>query len=216
MVANLLKHAANLPVAPFCQRHLVPGIFLVHRQLDVRRLGHDAEAAALHARLLLSACARQSRLGWQQDAVAQLINLFFRRLARHLHHVRLGHVGAGARQLRHQVAVVRQQQQAFAHVIQPAHGEDPLFHVLQQVHHRRTTLGIAYRGHRALGLVQRNVNVALRSLQQFSVHANFVKARIGLAARLGDDVSVHAHQSCGDQLFGLAARGQPGGGQNFL
>jgi len=49
---NLLKHAADLAVASFGESDLIPGIFLVHGELDSGGLGEDGEGAAFNAGLL--------------------------------------------------------------------------------------------------------------------------------------------------------------------
>ena len=116
----------------------------------------------------------------------------------------------------HQVAVVGEQQQTFAHVIEAADGKDALLDALEQIHHRGTALGIADGGHVSLGLVHRKIDVALGTAQQLAVDANLIQARIGLGAGLGDGMSVDGDQAGGDQLLGLAPRGQSCRGQNLL
>ena len=99
-------------------------------------------------------------------------------------------MGAGAGELRHEVAVVGEQQQTFAHVIETAHGKDALLDALEKIHNGGTALGIADGGHVAFGLVERKIDVALGAAQQFAVDANLVQTRIGLGAGLGNGVAV--------------------------
>jgi hypothetical protein len=43
-----------------------------------------------------------------------------------------------------------------------------------------------------------------------------VLGRIGLSAQFGDDLTVHGHQSAGDQFFGMPPRGDAGLRDQFL
>ncbi len=208
MVADLLEHAADLAVAAFGEGDLVPGVLLIDGKLDGGGLGEDGEGAALGAGLLFAAHAGEARLGRQHDSVAQFVDLFFGGLAADLDHVGFGNVRAGLGQLRHELAIVGEQQEAFAHVIETADGENTLVDALEQIHDGGATFRIADGGHVALGFVESDVDVALGAAQQLAIHANLVNPGIGLGAGLGDDFTVHTDNACGDQFFGFTTRGE--------
>src|SRR5208282_4345746 len=94
-----------------------------------------------------------------------------------------------------QFAIVGHQQQAFAGPVQTAYGIHTPFHFANEVHHGGTLFLIAHRGHISLGLVQHNVGVTLGAVQQFTIDE---------------------HAAGSDQVFGFAARGNSGSGDNFL
>lgn len=56
----------------------------------------------------------------------------------------------------------------------------------------------------------------LGTFQQLAVYTDVIVLGIGFGAQLGDGLSVHGNSAGGDQLFGLTARSNPGGGNNFL
>jgi hypothetical protein len=57
----------------------------------------------------------------------------------------------------------------------------------------------------ALGFVNGEIDVALRTAEKFAIDANLIQTRIGFGARLGNDVSVDGDDTGGDQLLGFAA-----------
>ena len=89
---------------------------------------------------------------------------------------------------------------------------------MNQVHDRRTILGVADRGDITLGLVEKQVDVPplSRSLQKLSVDANVVRLGIGLAPQLGDYSPVYLHVAGGDQLLRLSPGSNAGCGDDFL
>jgi len=152
----------------------------------------------------------------ERDALAQPAQ---RLLVRHADHA--GLVGAGdavarMRQLRRQVAIVGQQQQAFGVVVETSHGVDVLAHSDQHVDHRRPALGIGPRAHHAGGLVQQDVALALRGFHAAPVHADVVHGRVGLGAHFSDGGTVDRDTSLGDEGLGRTPRGQAGLGQDLL
>src|SRR5262249_2183946 len=106
--------------------------------------------------------------------------------------------------------------QALTSVVEPSDRIDATADATNQVHHRRTALGILRGRDIALGLIQKQVDVALLTVKKFAVNANVVAVRIGLAAQLRDSLPVDLHADRGDQLFGLAARGDSGTSDDFL
>ncbi len=160
--------------------------------------------------------AGKARLGRKHDAAAQFVDGFIGGLAADLDHVGLGHVGAGTGELRHQIAVVGEQQQALAHVVEPADRKDPLLDSLEQIHDRGPPLRIADGGHGALRFIHGEIDVALGAAKQLALHSNLIDARVGLGARFGDDVPVDRDQAGGDQLFGFSPGGNSRRSQDLL
>jgi hypothetical protein len=216
VMTNLLEHAADLPVASFGQRHLVPGIVLVPHQIDsggqrVRGLGASRHAGtgASHG-----SCSRSF---WRQvDAAAQLVDLVLGGRAADFYLIGLGDVRGGLGELLHECAVVGQQQQPFAQVVEPSDGEHPCFNALEQVENDWPALRVRNGGDVSLRLVEHDINVAFGSAQQLPVQSNFIAARVGLRSKCADLFSVNADPPGRNQLFSLAPRGHAGRRQNLL
>jgi hypothetical protein len=113
MKADLFEHATDLAVASFDQSDLIPRIFLFAHEIDLGGRSLDRKRTTLDSGLLLAALSGESRLGRQIDTGTQPIDLFVRRMSADLHHVSFRYVRLGVRQLRHEFAVVGQQQQSF-------------------------------------------------------------------------------------------------------
>jgi len=130
VMPDLLKHAADLPVAAFRQRHLVPGVVLVAHQIDFGRQSVLGLRASRHAGTSAShgSCARSLR--WQVNAAAQLVDLFLGGRAAHFYLIGLGNVGGRLSELLHEFAVVGEQQQPFARVVEPSDGEHSCLNAL--------------------------------------------------------------------------------------
>ncbi len=91
-------------------------------------------------------------------AIAQFLDLRLCRLSADLDKIFLGDVRRSVCQLRGDVAVVGQQQQPFAQVIEPPHRIHSRGNRFHQVHHRRAIFGIGDRGDVALRLVEQHVH----------------------------------------------------------
>jgi hypothetical protein len=115
-----------------------------------------------------------------------------------------------------QFAVVGQQQQALARIIQPPHRIYAALDAVNQIHHSRPLFRIAHRRDVSLGLVEQKIRMALRPEQQLPVDADMVKLGISLAAQFGDHLPIDLHMAGNDQFLGLAARRDPGRGNDFL
>jgi hypothetical protein len=113
MKADLFKHATDLAVASFDQSDLIPGIFLLAYEVNLGWRSLYGKRTTLDSGLLLAALSGESGLRRQIDAGTQPIDLFIRRMSADLHHVSFRDVRLGVRQLRHEFAVVGQQQKAF-------------------------------------------------------------------------------------------------------
>ncbi len=193
MVANGLKHPADLPVLAFNQRDFIPRI-----------VGFTQQAHFSRRR------PYRTRPGFpwlitDADSMAQLLNIFFLRLARDLHQISLRDVRIGAREKICELAVVGEDQQAFAVEVEAADGIDAFAHMLHQVHDRWAAFRIGDRCYITTRLVERKINVALRPVQQLAIYLDVVSLRIGFAAQLGYNLAVHGYAPASDQLFRFAA-----------
>jgi hypothetical protein len=110
MKADLFKHATDLAVASFDERDLIPRIFLLAYEVDLGGRSLYGKRTTLDAGLFLTALSGESRLRRQIDAGTQPIDLFVRWMSADFHHVSFRNVRLGVRQLRHEFAVVGQQQ----------------------------------------------------------------------------------------------------------
>jgi hypothetical protein len=215
-MANLLEHAADLPVASFGQRHLVPGIVLMAHQIDSGRQRVLGLRASRHAGTSASHGSRARSLRWQVNAAAQFVDLLLGGRATHFYLVGLGDVRGCLGELLHEFAVVGQQQQPFARVVEPSDGEHSRVNALKQVENDWPSLRVGDGSDISLGLVERDINVALGSAQQLTVQADFIGARVGLRTQCGGLFSIDADASGSYQLFGLAPRGHAGRRKNLL
>ncbi len=87
---------------------------------------------------------------------------------------------------------------------------------MKQIHDGGAVFRIAKRSDVALGLVHQQINMPLGTVKKLSVHADVIDFRISLGAQFGDDLAVYGDESAGDDLLGLAARGNSGSSDNFL
>src|SRR5262249_803203 len=97
-----------------------------------------------------------------------------------------------------------QQQQAFARVIEAPYWVDAPARRMHQVHHRGPAFGIRDGGDISFGLVQQEINTALRTAQKFAVYLDVIARGIGLATKLRANLAVARDPALGDQLLGLA------------
>jgi hypothetical protein len=115
-----------------------------------------------------------------------------------------------------QIAVIGEQQQAFAGVVQSSHRKQAYAQIAHQMHDRGAALGVANGGDISYGLIQHHVNLAFRPVQQFAIDSDMIAFLVGFGAQLGDRLSVDRDPSRGDQFFALAPRGYACRGHDFL
>src|SRR5436309_10319489 len=96
------------------------------------------------------------------------------------------------------LAVIRQQQQAFARVVEPSDWIDTSANPAQKIHDRGPAFRIVDRCDVSLGLVHQEINVSLGAVQQFSVYANVVELEISLGAKFSYDMPVDRNHPPGD------------------
>src|SRR5579885_3876644 len=193
--AEVLEHFADLVLAAFGDLHFIPGI---GAGLDPLQFGGRGLAAV------------------QGDALAKLSLLLLAQMAVGFHQVGFDDVACGRGDAVCEFAVVGQQQQAFAVIIQPPDRINPLLDAAQQVHDGLAALRIADRGHHALGFVQGDVNVALRFFKKTAVDFDMVAIEVRLGAELRDRPAVDGDAAFGDHLLGFPPAGDAGLRQDFL
>ena len=114
------------------------------------------------------------------------------------------------------VAVVGEQQQPLAVIVETAHRVHALFEAVKQIHHGFPALRIADRGHAVHRLVQREIEQTLGGAQHLAIDFDVVAIEIGLRAKFGDGRSVDHDAALGHERLGLAPRGDAGAGENLL
>ena len=113
-------------------------------------------------------------------------------------------------------AVVGEEEETFAGVVEAADGIDALGERAEELHDGGTALGITDGCDVAFGFVEHEVEEALGWLDGFAVDGDGVGVGIGFGAEFGDDLAVECNAAGGDDFFGFAARGDAGGGEDFL
>ncbi len=133
-----------------------------------------------------------------------------------LDEIGFGDVGAGVGELLGERAVVGEEEQSFAGVVEAADGIDALGKIFEKLHDGGAAFGIGDGSDVAFGLVQKEVDKTLRRSEGAAIDADFVGEGIGLSALLGDDLAVESDAAVGDDLLGLATGSDAGSGEDFL
>ena len=148
------------------------------------------------------------------DAVQKLLDIFAAGTPRHLDHVGLFDPVAGMSQALGQFAVVGEQQQPFAGLIESAHGEQALPHVEHQVDGPWSTRRVVVGAQVALGLVEQPVGELLGG-RRLPVNGDLL-AGPDPRAWIGHDLAIEANVALLDQFIAAAARAEAAGGQVFV
>src|SRR5688500_9496545 len=114
------------------------------------------------------------------------------------------------------VAVVAEEQQAFAVVVEPPDWIDVLAHALQEIDDGLPPLRIRSGRDDARRFVQQDVSLALRRAKTPAVHADVISRWIRLDPHLADRVAVDGNAAFLDQLLSSASRSYSGLGKQFL
>jgi len=198
--ADGLKHAADLAVAAFDEGDFVPGVGSVFVEADFGGRGFYA-AVVVEGDVDTGAEASE---GLFVGAAADFDEIFF------------GDVGAGLGEFLGEGAVVGEEEEAFAGVIEAADGIDAFRERAEELHYGGAAFGVADGGDVAFGFVEHEIEEALGGLDRFAVDADGVRVGIAFGAEFGDDLAVEGDAAGGDDLFGFAAGGDAGGGEDFL
>ncbi len=194
--AERLEHAVDLARLALVERERQPRVLAVAGQLlDLGRRGDRAVV--------------------EGDAGAQVLEVGGLDVAVDLDVIGLRHVGARGQELGRQLAVVGQEQHALAVEVEAADRRHRHRQVRQVVHHRLATAIVGHRGDAGLGLVEDDVEQLLRR-HRLAVDLDVGVERVDLGAELGHHLAVDGDPAGGDQLLGLAARGDSGLGDEAL
>lgn len=115
-----------------------------------------------------------------------------------------------------QIPVVGQQEESFGVEVQPSGGENALRHALKKIAHALAAFRVVHRGHATRRLVENEIKPRLRKAQQLAAHLDVVGVRIGLAAKLGDHMTVDRHLPRQNELLGMPPRSDARAGNQFL
>ena len=138
VVADVMEHAADLAIAAFNENDFVPGVGGVFEEADLGGRSFDAATVVEN----------------DGDAVAEALERLLGGTAANFDVVGLGDVGGGFGELLSEGAVVGEEQQTLAGVVEAADGIEALGLVAEKLHDGGTALGIAGGGDVAFGLVQ--------------------------------------------------------------
>jgi hypothetical protein len=180
------QQAADVPVAPLVQHHFQPGVFLARTQQrgpSCLEQIHPFTNTGLHRNQHL--CIRLA----SHLYVVGLVQM----------HVRFGDACGPD-------AVVAEQQQAFAGLVQPSHRPKPWqAGVTQQVVDRVATALVGRTHDDAAWLVQGEVD-ALRRHHGDTIQAELLALRLDRVLGIAHHATVHVHTSRAHRSLGLAAR----------
>jgi len=186
------QHAPHLPVASFKdgEFYLRPAVVvgrLVSARIWPRGGGSNTGAHRPHCDVLRA----PREAVFQHEARAQTPEGIVRRNAAHFRPVRLGDMVLGVRHLVQKVAVVRQEDQAFAFLIQSPdraeHGAGGQFH---QIRNERGCMRIAAGRDHAARLVQGDIVVLGRRGDGTTVKQDLVHAGLDFRAQFGHHFAV--------------------------
>ena len=151
----------------------------------------------------------------QPDPLGQLVEGFPLGRAGHDDPVELLDTEPGVGQFVGQFAIVGQEHEADAHLVEPTHGINPLSDLGHQVKDTRASRWVVVRGDIALRLVNREVDQAL-PLDLLTVHGDRDLGQINLGAKFTDDLAADADATLEDHLLAGATGADPGMRQDFL
>ncbi len=115
-----------------------------------------------------------------------------------------------------EVAIVGEQDEAAVVVIESADGIDALGKTAQEIAKGAAILRIGEMGDDFGRFVDDEIGGLFCGIDEAAGNFDAVGIGVGLGAELGDDVAVDANLTGDDELFGVAARGDAGVGNDFL
>lgn len=194
LVAQLRKHATNLAILAFVENHFQ----------DCALFVLTSERHALGMNFSLG----------QAYALAESLEQLGRRYARNLHEVffldTVARVGEKVREL----AVVREQDEAFARTIKTPDGEETTI-TGHEIDDARPAGRVVVGCHHADWLMEQ-IHDAPRIGEPLPVDTNLLGARIDLRAERGDDLAIDLHAAGGDKLLAGSTTSQTGCSQHLL
>jgi len=188
-IAERLDHPVDLAVLALVDRDPEPGVLALARQdLDLR--------------------GQRRRAVVEGDPVAERPDLVRRQLAVDLDVIRLRHVARRCEQPSGELAVVREEQDAFRVEVEPADGLHRHRQVREVVHHRRAPTVIGDRGDAPLRLVEEDVERVERD-HGLTIDLDLIVVWIDLGPQRGHDLAIDLNATGGDQLLGFAPSRDP-------
>ena len=194
LVPEVREHAADLAVLPFVEDHLEDGALLVLRfHMDMLGPGHPLR---------------------QADAAAELVDGVRSGDPRHLNEVFLLDAIPGMGEEIGQLTVVGDEDQPFAHSVEPADGEQPLL-ARDEIDDARPAVGVEVRGHHADRLGE-HVDNALRVGEPLAIDPDLLAEGIDAGAEFRDHLAVDLDPACRDQFFAVPPAAEPGRREHLL
>ena len=117
--------------------------------------------------------------------------------------------------LRH-ISIIRQQQQAFGVIVQPADRKDPHSHFRHQIRDRRPAIRIVHRRHVTGWFMQENKDFGLGRLHVTTIDLHVIFRRIDTRSQDTHDFAVHRDVAFPNHGFSRAPGSDPTSGNNFL
>jgi len=194
LVPEVREHAADLAVLPFVENHLEDGALLVLRfHMDMLGPGHPLR---------------------QADAAAELVDGVRGGDPRDLNEVFLLDAIPGMGEEIGQLTVVGDEDQPFAHPVEPADREQSLF-PRDEIDDAGPAIGVEVRGHHADRLGE-HVDDALRVGEPLTVDADLLAEGIDAGTELRDHLAVDLDPACRDQFLAVPPTAEPGRREHLL
>lgn len=194
MVAELGKHAADLAIHALVEGEFEKGVG--------GAASEDADPAW-----------GSSALG-EMDAGHELLEVFGRDAAGDVGLVSLGDAVAGMSELRGEVAVVGQDEEALGVGIEASDGVDALVNAGEEVEDGEAAVGVGRGGEVAEGLIEKEVGDAF-GLDASAVDADVIASQGGLVAD-SDDAAIDGDASLGNEALTGTAAAVAGVGEDFM
>ena len=148
--------------------------------------------------------------------LAETIEFFEGEAALDLDVIDLRKIGPGFKHGGGEVAIVGEKDEAGVGVVEGADGINAFGEAAEEIAECAAAFGIGERGNDFGRFVEEQVDVILFGFDEAAGGFDLVFGGIGFGAEFGDDDAVDADLAGEDELFGVAARGDAGVGDDFL
>jgi len=202
VVTDLFEHLAQFAVAAFDEDDFVPGIFTGAQLLDAG--GRCADFALPRLAAL------------DGDSVAEALDHLVAGLPGDFDEISffdaVRSLGEGVGEF----AVVGDEEQTFALEVESADGIEALTELGEELHDGGAAFGVGNRGDVAARLVEQKVAMALGAVEKLAIDADVIARGVGFGAEDRDNLAIDLDAALGDELFGVAAAGDAGLGEDLL